>query len=456
MTYSYKIIFICLCLILNQNISSQSCFPNGLTISTQESLDAFVQNYSNCNEIEGYLKIVNSSIISLGGLDNILKVKGDLMLEHNDSLISISGLDNLDFIGGMLKINGNNRISSIDPLIKLDTVLGSIVIWENDKISSLHGLDSLQFLGGNLGINYSPQITSLPSLNYISHIYGNVTITDNMQLISLNGLNNLTIINGILELDGNPLIQDLSGLNSLSILGGGLAIYSCPSLESLEGLDNLMSISGSLILSNNYNLSSISSLSNLDSITQDLKISGSNLSNLDDLINVKYINWSLILTNNLTLNNISGLSNIFNNANLESLLIYNNPELNTCNVPIVCDHLIGLGMNTVANNATGCNSSDEIISQCQSTKNNNAISQTHLEFQLFPNPTKDILQIEKKGFPTNQYLGNIEITNFSGERIKLFNAYQGDIISLKSYPPGFYIFTLRNQNSSITKSILKF
>ena len=149
----------------------------------------------------GYLKIENTSLTNLNGLENITFVDEGVSIDNNPSLTSLSGLDNLVYLGDL-------RISN------------------NPSLTSLKGLESListdQFsIGGN------QSLASLSGLDNITEVYAGLIITGNQSLTSLSGLENLGRVsdsydNGYfwgLLIRSNASLISLSGSEDLHVSG---------------------------------------------------------------------------------------------------------------------------------------------------------------------------------------------------------------------------------------------
>ena len=135
-------------------------------------------------------------------------------------------------------------------------------------------------------------------------------------------------------------ITDLSGLSFLTEIIGNVTIQNNGSLPDLDGLENLTNIDGHLSLINNDLLLDFASLSNVASIDGVLTIQDNDL--LVSLVGLENIDHTTIL----------------------NLVITGNPTLAYCDILSVCDYVAGNGINTINANATGCNSSAEINTEC--------------------------------------------------------------------------------------------
>jgi len=135
-------------------------------------------------------------------------------------------------------------------------------------------------------------------------------------------------------------------------IGGNLNIYRSHALTSLTGLDNVTSIGGSLQIGGDewfVGNPSLISLTGLESLTS--------------------IGGSLRIDDNAALTSLTGLDNI-EAGSIDSLYIYNNISLSTCDVQSVCDYLASPnGTVEIHDNVPGCNSEQEVEEACASSIN---------------------------------------------------------------------------------------
>ncbi|MDO5656570.1 MAG: MopE-related protein, partial [Flavobacteriaceae bacterium] len=203
-------------------------------------------------------------------------------------------------------------------------------------------------------------------------IAGCGTCPTNIVLGSQAEVNNFNAIYGAAcgnALTGNLTIQgaditDLSPLSSIESIAGGLVILST-GLTDLNGLQNLISVN-SLQISSNNALTSFSGLNNLTTINGNVTIgySGNNvLTSLDGLESLTTVTGSFLIFGNALLEDISAIANISNGPN--SFQLSHNPMLSNCSIESVCNLLDVYAPNVqVGSNATGCNTTQEIIDAC--------------------------------------------------------------------------------------------
>jgi hypothetical protein len=188
-------------------------------------------------------------------------------------------------------------------------------------------------------------ITNLNGLNVLTTILGTLSIGDgtggNPALTNLTGLVNVTIIGGNVDIVGNFSLTELTGLNNLTSCGGYFGIAQNSVLTNLSGLEGLTSVGLFLAINVNDELTSLAGLESLNSIGGELQVI-----------------WNDALTS------LSGLDNI-NPESIENLLIYDNPLLSDCEILSICNYLVSPnGTVEIHDNATGCNSQEEVEDAC--------------------------------------------------------------------------------------------
>ena len=429
--------FIFMCLLIQMTTLSQPC-PDSLYLTSQVQIDSFPINYPNCTEIEGDVIILGHEIINLNGLSPITSIDGSLIIgDHYQSVRNISsldGLENLTFVGGNFQIVGNKVFANLAGLENLSSIGGYLWLAGNQALTNLTGLENIHSIGDYLDIEYN-SLTSLTGLEGLTSIGGYLYIHGNDNLNNLEGLNDLTSIGSNLTIMGNDGLINLSGLENLKTLSGGyLRIHSNSALTSLKGLENLTSVKYWLDISWNLALTNLLGLENLTSIDGTL-----------------YIWWNKALTSLQGLDNIDG-------ASIESLSIYSNSLLCTCDVRSICDYLLVPGGSTfIENNAYGCNSQAEVKAACGDTL---LISEIHLidGLVVYPNPfttsTTLCYNLDKPSTvtisifnPQGQLIEKIEQERPKGEQKVQWNA--------DGLPVGLYYAVLRSDDGVMVVKMLK-
>ena len=337
-----------LALLASLSAYSQFCLPDGITFTTQAQVDNFKINYPGCTTIGGDVKVFQSTVSNLNGLNEITTIGGNLWLQNNIWLSTLNGLQNLDSIGGIIYIVNNEQLYSLTGLSQLKTVPGGIGISTNPSLTSLNGLHNLTSIGslflewqgfltdlsplnkltsinGDLTLNYVAKIKDLAGLSNIQSVGGNIQLRNCQDLTSFNGLQQLDSINGNLWLADNPKISDLSGLDGIQFVSGDLTIERCNQMNSLNGLNQLNAIGGGLLLHDNPVLANLATLAPIQQISGSIEIHKSNL--LTDLQGLEGLSsiGRLSLDQNPALSSLAGLENVATLS--QSLEITRNPVL---------------------------------------------------------------------------------------------------------------------------------
>lgn len=241
--------------IIQPNLFSQTCLPEGITFHYQTEIDSFQISYPNCYEIEGNVDISWNNIHNLNGLNILTKIDGYLWISNCDSLINMTGLQNINSIDGGLHISGINRLKNLSGLESLVSINDLFEIVFCDSIVNLSGLNSLSYVSGDIQIHSNPLLSDLSGIENLSTTNGSLLIGFNDNLISLNGLQNLTSIGGNIAIHDNNILETLSGIdnvNSGSI--SNLEISANSSLATCEVksiCDYLITPTGTTVISSN-------------------------------------------------------------------------------------------------------------------------------------------------------------------------------------------------------------
>ncbi len=381
-----------------------ACLPQGIWFSTQAQIDNFQTNYPWCTEIEGDVSIwsIGVDITNLNGLSVLTSIGGYLAIGNipwggNFSLTSLSGLDNLTSIGGYLKIE------------------------KNTSLTSLTGLEGLTSIG-----------------DYLS-------IRDNYTLTSLIGLEGLTSIVGGLSIIYNDALTNLKGLDNLTSIGGGFDIYSNDALTSLTGMENLASVGGSLTIGYNGVLTSLTVLDNLKSVGVSLAIYENDaLTNLVGLDNIAFIGGGLSITSNDALTSLTGLDNIEANT-IQALMVWGNPSLSECDILSICDYLaVPYGTVEIHDNATECNSPEEVKARCKFGFEDHTTSVYHIN--IYPNPSYNTITLSTHNTPYKNT--TLTIYNISSQKhIQHQITENQTVVDVSELPQGIYFMHIADERT---------
>lgn len=341
----YYLSFIALCF-LNGQLLAQ-CPSGDVILETQAELDAFVETYPNCTEIEGDLFIgdlFGSDINDISGLSALTSVGGGLYVAVCPELTTLSGLDGITTVGDWLAISANDALTSLSSLSSVTSVGGTLTVGGCDALTTLSGLDAVTFVGESLIIDDNPNLISLASLSGIPAIDKDLRIRGNHSLASLSGLNAVSSVGGHLLISNNAGLVSLSGLEALASVGSFLTIGFNINLTSLSGLNALVFVGEGLEIRSNNALVSLSGLSALSSIGGELSIRFNNI-----------------------LPSLQGLEGI-DPAGITALTIRDNWELSICAIENVCTYLeTENGLADILDNSSGCGTRTEVEDACNTS-----------------------------------------------------------------------------------------
>ncbi len=401
-------------------------------------------------EIEG-----NNSLTNLAGLSALDSIWGNFVVIGNPALTNLVGINNLTAVGGSVRIVENDALLAVRGLNSLESVGNNLEIRNNALLNSIEDFEMLNHVGNSFDLHFNPSLKSLSGLDNLTTI--NMLFIGGNSLNTLDGLHNLTTVTSLLSICEDSLV-DFTDMSKLTKSGGiGVCGHSLSSLSGFENIDttgqvwigyseNLHSLSGlKNLVVNNGSLSiveneSLTDLNGLENLTQTgrLNIKYSNLSSLEGLNNCSIIKYGIDIDGNSSLQDISALSNVFSIANgdlriinnplltslygldniaassIDSLYIYDNTSLSTCEVKSICDYLLSPnGVIEIYNNATGCNTQEEVEDACEWIGIPEQIPQRFLT--AYPNPFIISTTIEYE----LKEISNIQFTvyNVIGERV---------------------------------------
>lgn len=312
---------------------SNSCptaFVGEVVIKNQEELDRFfkckykiiegrltlfgvndisaLKNLEQVNEI----RISNTKLITLEGLNNLKVLKGEIMIIGNSELISLDGLSSLVEIPA-LNVRGNSKLYDFCELSGDLVNNTSYVVSGNNFNPSRDDLINETVCKSEINIGekvYDGNVSILPY--HTSNRNGRYQSVEDFAKLGY------TKIDGSLEIALWGSLESLSGLKEITgDLKLGYYHYEDGSqfvwgnaFENLKGLEALKTIGGTFQLIGSNNLKNLDELINLE------YLGGINISvnplleNIDGLINVtSALNKDIILYGNRILKNINGLSN---------------------------------------------------------------------------------------------------------------------------------------------------
>jgi hypothetical protein len=173
------------------------------------------------------------------------------------------------YLGGKATCLSEN-LSGLESLV---TVAGDFVIDRCPRLTSLAGLKSLQKVGGTFTLQYLGMLSTIVGPQNLATV-GRLSIFENPQLLNLDGLASLTSVDVVYIFSCNSLVS-VAGLRKISKVSELTVLFN-PVLRDL-GLTSLISITSNLEISFNSALSSLNSLSALKELNGPLKILSNNI-----------------------------------------------------------------------------------------------------------------------------------------------------------------------------------
>jgi uncharacterized repeat protein (TIGR01451 family) len=275
-----------------------------------------------------------------------------------------------------------------------------------DGFTSLKTADWFRFNDNESLVNFS----GFDSLELITGIY---SIKDNALLENIPNFNSLKKVVGQFEINGNPLIQDFAFENLDSILGF-FQISDLISIEDLSGFDKLKSVNEQFVLSRN-SFSTINAFQSLNNVGIVFFQDNNQAINLHCFDPIQQINYGAIIRNNISLESLfsengalnlikgeleisncpslyslSGLHNV-DPEQLSNIEIKECPELNMCNVDLVCT-AIELGKPVLfQDNGLLCNNEFEVRLACD-------IVASHIYAEIFFDTDQNGIKTENEPY----------------------------------------------------------
>jgi len=318
-------------------------FEINITLSSQTEVDAFFTY--NCETIQGNLTIDGENITNLDSLIYLTEIEDKLTIQ-NTNLTNLDGLENLNTVA-MFAIKNNANLLNIDALANIENsgnFYGDFEIINNDALISIPGFanwignadvsdnDALQEISLMSPVFYDFRIDNNSSLNSVHfnsniRIDGTFSIFNNENLATI-AIDSIHLSQGKLRIHNNLNLESISCIGQ-TYNGEHIKIYDNPQLENIT-----MDITRKIELVEIYNNNTLSNLGNIT---------------LEEVQNLE-------IKNNAILENIEGLVIETYLGNLE---ITDNPLLQEC-----CALPLNFNYINLFNNATGCNSTQEIMAHC--------------------------------------------------------------------------------------------
>lgn len=369
-----RVIFVIIFLCIIANTQAQCPAPGDNILSSQEKVDTFASNYSNCTRIEGNLEIiaglvgadddgvVPTPITDISGLYFLETINGDLKISVE--IDELNGFNNLINVNGDIEITSSNQIKKITGFNNLQNA-GSITIALNANLENVDGFNNLSKVLRGIEIGNSPSIQTITGFNKLENLGGQLNISKNPKLLSIPSFNQLKTIDEDLNLTSNPVLTEVIGFEELLIIGGDLNIESAKIIQGfgkLQIVERFFDIRG-------IGVEEIPSFNLLENVGAAFRIQNTSIKSFEGFNNLKRVgekyfleDW-FIVSNNNVLSNVKGFG-LFEKVQ-GYLQVQNNPMLNDCSW--LCN-LINIGevtgALTIQDNIGDCINSIAVILIC--------------------------------------------------------------------------------------------
>ena len=180
----------------------------------------------------------------------------------------------------------------------------------------------------------------------------------------------------------------------------------------------------------------------------------SNITNLNALYNLTSIDGSLTILWHPLLTSLYGLENI-DAGSIDNLTIRSNTVLSSCDVQSICDYLVSPnGTVEFYDNATGCNSPEEVQDSCEAHAGIIAGISLANRLLIYPNPAHASITIELPTQPSKNTTLTISSTNgqqLITQRIRKPHTE----IDIRHLPVGIYIIKVWNDKDVMVRKVVK-
>lgn len=353
---------------------AQVCGTNGILLENQAQVDAFATTYPGCTQV-GQLEITGSGITNLNGLGGITSIQMVLNIHDCPNLTTMGGL-NLNGIDALSLTNnalltdfaGFESVTSLQlsvincPAITSLSGLGNVtnlsnIYLEGTAITNFTALTSLTQLGTIELVGPNPNLKNFEGFEAATTLAGGVTVGEGMVMTDFTGLDNVT---GMFYLNIRGKLDSFKGLGSLQSTLGWLDVYDTADIPNFKGLNSLNFVDR--LTSASPALTSLEGLETLGSTVFGVAIVSAKIQNLTGLSGMSSLNLTLL--NNALLTDLTAVEN----TPISGLRIEGSPLLTDCAVKSICIYLLNAtNPVTLAGNATGCNTREQIVNsvECQ-------------------------------------------------------------------------------------------
>jgi len=148
--------------------------------------------------------IVESSLVSLPGLEGLRRIDQDMIIRNNENLADVDGLSGLAVVG-TVDVRNNASLPSLSGLSGLAAVSADVTVEANPALTSVGGVNALRSIGGALVVADNPALVGIAGLDALEEIASTFWISGNATLAALDGFDRLTHVDEFLVFENAAL-----------------------------------------------------------------------------------------------------------------------------------------------------------------------------------------------------------------------------------------------------------
>ncbi|MGW8268065.1 MAG: hypothetical protein ACWGSQ_16980, partial [Longimicrobiales bacterium] len=192
----------------------------------------------------GDLLVSSSSATNLGGMEDLLRVTGDVVIFENADLQDISGLRGLEEVGGTLVISGNPVLrdppppgspSERAPYLFGESLAPPARASGTDPLPAPQAFN-LRRVKGDLIIELDPLLEELDWLGLLESVDGRLVVSNMAALANMSGLVGLRLAGGV-DILYNPSLDSPSGFPALTRVVDGIILYEAGTRLGFQALE---------------------------------------------------------------------------------------------------------------------------------------------------------------------------------------------------------------------------
>ena len=413
-----------------------------ISLRAQAEIDGFPKTFSHCDSFYAVeITDQNGFVYNLDSLERITELE-ELNIFGIDSLQSIAGLNRLKKVGKMYFVQKR----FFKPFENLDTIT-SLAHEANYDNADLSVYQNINHIYKELRLTNNMKLTGFPKYTSANGFWIDIVnneITNYLLQIIPGNVNSLQWL--LLQNNKNLSLEGMEAIDTIqNIFWDGNKECNFSQLHQLKKINYFQSKSENVV-ENQY-----PDFHFIDTLEALIFEKAENLIRIDSIFSkLKIIKQSVRLKNNLQLLDIHKL-NEFPAPGLTSTTIFvvsitNNPLLEDCLSPFICDILELYPQKVIIqNNGLNCEKS-ELLSGCI---NSTAEESDSNEFSVYPNPT-----YARMYWHSTKPVDKLEIINANGQVVLSILPKESNV-DISFLNPGVYYYRISCTNFSQIKKLVK-